>query len=223
MDLSRVADRGRSTASDGNGDRDSNGDENSGTERADGPAADGVRDAAVLAPVIDRAGADHVMFTKRAEHLTDHPGQMSFPGGGREPEDADLLATALREANEEVGLEPAEAEVVGQLTDIRTVTNYRVRPFVGRIPDREYVPRDSEVAEIAVLPVAGLVDLANYESERRDHPHYGEIRLHFFHVDGYTVWGATANMLVQLLEWTTDWTCPPEPDRTVDADADLSG
>ncbi|PSP52512.1 coenzyme A pyrophosphatase [Halobacteriales archaeon QH_7_68_42] len=217
MDLSRVAGRnpaGRSARSGPDG-------RNAGD---DAPAEEGVRDAAVLAPVLTRDGEGHVLFTKRTEHLTDHPGQMSFPGGGREPEDDDLLATALREASEEVGLDPAEAEVVGHLDDIRTVTDYRVRPFVGRVPDREYRPRDEdEVAEVAVLPVAGLVDPDNYESERRDHPHYGEIRLHFFRVGGYTVWGATANMLVQLLEWTTDWTRPPEPDRTVDADADLPG
>ena len=224
MDLSRVAERSRASASDGDEQREAGEEAGSGSAGTDDPPVEeGMRDAAVLAPVIERDGDDHVLFTKRAEHLTDHPGQMSFPGGGREPDDADLLATALREANEEVGLEHGEADVVGHLTDIRTVTNYRVRPFVGRVPDREYVPRDSEVAEIAVLPVTGLVDPDNYESERRDHPHYGEIRLHFFHVDGYTVWGATANMLVQLLEWTTDWTRPPEPDRTVDADADLPG
>jgi 8-oxo-dGTP pyrophosphatase MutT (NUDIX family) len=212
MDLSRVVERGPAPES-----------ADSGDDPADLSAEDGVREAAVLAPVIDCDGADHVLFTERAEHLADHPGQMSFPGGGREPEDGDLLATALREAEEEVGLEHAEAEVVGRLADIRTVTDYRVRPFVGRVPDRAYTPQDGEVAEVAVLPVAGLVDPDNYESERRDHPHYGEIRLHFFYVDGYTVWGATANMLVQLLEWTTDWTLPPEPDRTVDADADLAG
>jgi 8-oxo-dGTP pyrophosphatase MutT (NUDIX family) len=181
------------------------------------------REAAVLAPVVTRDGADHVLFTKRAEHLSDHPGQMSFPGGGREPEDTDLFATALREAGEEVGLRAEEAQIVGRLDDIRTITDYLVRPFVARVADREYVPSDHEVAEVAVLPVAGLVDADNYESERRDHPHYGEIRLHFFHVGGFTVWGATANMLVQLLELTTDWELPPEPDRTVDADADLPG
>ncbi|WP_123538993.1 NUDIX hydrolase [Halosimplex salinum] len=181
------------------------------------------REAAVLAPVVTSDGDDHVLFTKRADHLTDHPGQMSFPGGGREPVDDDLLATALREANEEVGLRADEVDVAGRLDDIRTITDYVVRPFVARVADRSYRPTDAEVAEIAVLPVVGLTDLGNYESERRDHPHYGEIRLHFFHVDGFTVWGATANMLVQLLELTTDWELPPEPDHTVDADADLPG
>jgi 8-oxo-dGTP pyrophosphatase MutT (NUDIX family) len=179
------------------------------------------RESAVLAPVIDRPDGEALLFIKRADHLSDHAGQMSFPGGGREPEDADLLATALRECDEEVGLDPGSADVVGRLDDIRTVTGYSVRPFVGTIPDREYRPGDEEVADVAVLSVDALTDRDNYESELRDHPHYGEIRLHFFHVDGYTVWGATGTMLIQLLELTTDWRPPPEPDREVDADADL--
>jgi 8-oxo-dGTP pyrophosphatase MutT (NUDIX family) len=171
------------------------------------------REAAIVVPVVTRSSGAGILFTKRADHLSDHPGQMAFPGGGREPDDEDLLGTALREANEEIGLDPKAVHIVGRLDDIRTVTNYSVRPFVGRIPDREYVPNDEEVAEVVVLPVAELTDLDNYESEHRDHPHYGEIRLHFFYVDGYTVWGATARMLVQLLELATDWEMPPEPDR----------
>ncbi|MFB6093279.1 MAG: CoA pyrophosphatase [Haloquadratum sp.] len=182
---------------------------------------DAGQDAAVLAPVLDRDGEAHVLFTKRADHLGEHAGQMSFPGGSHEPVDADLRATALREAKEEIGLSASEADVVGRLDDIRTVTGYAVRPFVATVPDRSYEPDESEVAEVVALAVADLTDPENYESERRDHPSYGARRLHFFHVGDYTVWGATGVMLVQLLELTTDWTMPDEPDRVVGPDAEL--
>lgn len=181
---------------------------------------DAEREAAVVAPVVARGDGDALLFTKRADHLGQHPGQMSFPGGGREPSDAGLEATARREADEEIGLRSEEIEVVGRLDDIPTISDYSVRPFVSRVPDREYVPDEREVAEIAVLPVAALTDLDNYESERRDHPYYGDVRLHFFHVDGYTVWGATGRMLVQLLELTTDWRMPSKVDRVVGPDAE---
>jgi 8-oxo-dGTP pyrophosphatase MutT (NUDIX family) len=190
-----------------------------------GHAADAVEDAgqqaAVLAPILYRDGEEYVLFTRRADHLGEHPGQMSFPGGSREPEDADLRATALREADEEIGLRATETSVVGRLDDIRTVTDYSVRPFVAEVPDRSYDPDEREVAEVVALSVAELTDLDNYESERREHPTYGPRRIHFFHVDGYTVWGATGVMLLQLLELTTDWTVPEEPDRVVDPDAEL--
>ncbi len=185
------------------------------------PVTDEDREAAVLAPVVTRSDGAHLLFTKRADHLGEHPGQMSFPGGGREPSDDDLRDTATREAREEIGLAPPEVEFVGRLDDIRTITNYAVRPYVARIPDREYTPDRREVAEIAVLSLDALTDLDNYESERRDHPHYGDVRVHFFRVDGYTVWGATARMLVQFLELATDWAMPNEVDRVVDPDADF--
>ena len=178
------------------------------------------REAAVLAPVVARSDGCHLLFTKRADDLGEHPGQMSFPGGGREPEDANLEATARREANEEIGLEPSEPEIVGRLDDIPTVTNYRVRPFVGSVPDWAYTPDEREVAEIAVFSLSALTDLNNYESERRAHPSYGDVRIHYFRVDGYTVWGATGRMLVQFLELATDWTVPNSVDRVVDPDAD---
>ncbi|KDE59231.1 NUDIX hydrolase [Halostagnicola sp. A56] len=162
-------------------------------------------DAAVLAPVIDRDGEDYLLFTKRADHLGEHPGQMSFPGGGAEPVDDTILETGLREAREEIRLEAEEADVIGQLDDIRTVTEYAVTPFVVRVPDREYDPDEREVAEIAILPLSGLLDPDNYEYERRSHPAYGEAVVHYFHVDGYTVWGATGNILVQLLELAADF------------------
>jgi 8-oxo-dGTP pyrophosphatase MutT (NUDIX family) len=197
MDLSRVASRDAETVTDAG------------------------RQAAVVAPVLVRDGEDHVLFTKRADHLGEHPGQMSFPGGSREPSDEDLRATALREAYEEIGLGADEVEFFGRLDDIETITDYSVTPFVARIPDREYEPDEREVAEIAVLAESDLTDLDNYESELRVRPQYGELRIHFFHVDGYTVWGATGRMLVQLLELTTDWRMPAEPDRVVDPDAEL--
>ena len=124
------------------------------------------RQAAVLAPVIDRGGEDHLLFIERADHLGDHPGEMGFPGGSREPSDTDLAATALREAKEEIGLDPDTADIVGRLDDIRTVSGYSVRPFVGRVPAREYVPDGREVAEVAIVAVARLVDPANYTSSR---------------------------------------------------------
>lgn len=168
------------------------------------------RRAAVLAPIYHREGEPYVVFTRRSDELSDHPGQMSFPGGGVEPGDADLRATASRESDEEIGLRPTEIEFVGRLDELETVSEYVVTPFVGRVPDRTYEPDDREVAEVVPLPVAGLVDPSNYEAERRDHPRYGPIRLDFFHVDGYTVWGATGRMLAQLLQLTTDWEPPSE-------------
>jgi 8-oxo-dGTP pyrophosphatase MutT (NUDIX family) len=126
-----------------------------------------------------------------------------------------MSATALREANEEIALDPADADVVGQLDDIRTITQYAVTPFVARVSDRTYTPDEREVAEIAVLTLADILDPDNYEYERRDHPHYGDIVIHYFHVDGYTVWGATGRIVVDLLELTTDWHAPERVDRDI--------
>ncbi len=175
-------------------------------------------DSAVVVPVVDRDDP-HLLFTQRADTLSNHPGQMSFPGGRREPEDDDLYETACREANEEICLDPEDLSLVGRLDDILTVTGFSVRPFVGQIPDQQYVPCDGEVAEIAVLPVSALTDLDNYHGEYRDHPRRGRIRVHYFYVDGYTVWGATGRILVQLLELATDWEAP-DIDQVVDSDAD---
>ena len=188
--------------------------------RAHHPEAvtDEAQESAVVVPVIER-DVPHLLFTKRADHLSNHPGQMSFPGGRREPEDDDLRETAIREASEEIGLEPEETSFVGRLDDIRTVTRFSVRPFVARVPDREYEPCDDEVAEIAILSVPALTDLDNYHGEHREHPYYGRIRLHYFYVGGYTVWGATARMLAQFLELTTDWV-PPEVEGVVEGDAE---
>lgn len=166
------------------------------------------RDAAVLVPIIYQEQLPHLLFTKRSEDLGNHPGQMSFPGGGREPTDDSLSDTAVREAHEEISLDPTEVTLVGQLDDIRTISGYSVTPFVAEIPDREYQPDEREVAEITKLPLESITDPANYDSEPRSSPRYGDTVIHYFHVNGFTVWGATGRILVQFLELTTDWTVP---------------
>lgn len=181
------------------------------------PIDDPPRESAVVLPVVERADGPAILFTRRADHLSSHPGQMSFPGGGREPADADLLATALREAREEVGLTPASVEVVGRLDDLQTISRYAIRPFVARVPDREYVPTDEEVAETTVLAVPALTDPANYGMQERDHPEHGTVTLHFFTVDGHTVWGATARILVQFLQVALGWQ-PPADAHVADED-----
>ncbi|MFB6268745.1 MAG: CoA pyrophosphatase [Halobacterium sp.] len=178
------------------------------------------RDAAVLVPVVERDDGPALLFTKRADHLGEHPGQMSFPGGGREPSDRDLRDTAAREANEEISLYLEEISFVGQLDDIRTTSRYSVTPFVARVPDREYEPDEREVDEVAVLSVVDLTDPDNYEVEKRRHPRYGEAIVHFFHVDDYTVWGATGRILVQFLDLAVGWTPPEREPEVVEMDPD---
>lgn len=181
------------------------------------------REAAVIAPIVPQEAGAGLLFTKRADHLGEHPGQMSFPGGGRESIDTSLRDTALREANEEIGLRTEEADVFGCLDDINTVTDYAVRPFIATIPDRKYTPDKTEVAEITVLSVAELTNPDNYEVALYERPDRAQYRVHFFHVNGYTVWGATGRMLVQLLELTTDWEPSPEVDRVIESNTDLPG
>ncbi|MDZ7849301.1 MAG: CoA pyrophosphatase [Halodesulfurarchaeum sp.] len=172
------------------------------------------RKAAVLIPVID--GADpELVFIERAANLLEHPGEMGFPGGGYEPKDGDRQATAVRESGEEIGLLPEEITPVGRLDDIETVTGYTVSPFVARVPERDYRPTDAEVAEVVPLPVAALTDPENHTFEPREHPEYGTVPCHHFRVGDYTIWGATARMLVQLLTVGTEWETPEPPAQSL--------
>src|ERR671928_668648 len=121
--------------------------------------APGTKDAAVLVPLYLDDGALHAVFTKRREDLRRHAGEISFPGGRQEEPDEDLRATALREAHEEIGLDPAGVELVGALPPVGTfVTGYRIYPFVGLIePGQTWRPQASEVAEVLEFTLADLV------------------------------------------------------------------
>ncbi|MEF8840304.1 MAG: CoA pyrophosphatase [Haloarculaceae archaeon] len=169
---------------------------------------DSGRAAAVLVPVIDREDGDHLLFTERSPDLEAHPGEMAFPGGGYEPEDADLAGTALREANEEVGIRPEEAELLGQLDDVPGPYGHVVRPFVARVTDREYVPDEREVVEVVVLSAAALTDPEVYSVEKRRDPEGETVGLPFFRVGGEVVWGLTGFVLARFLSIVSPWNPP---------------
>lgn len=168
-------------------------------EDAAGLEVHGRTDAAVLVPLfVGPEGGLHVVLTRRRDDLRRHAGEISFPGGRQDPEDADLLATALREVHEEIGLPPQAVELVGALQPTPTIaTDYAVHPFVGLIePGFTWAPSEREVAEVLELPLAALRAGAGRRSmERRGVP----FRTDVYVVGDHLVWGATARMLGDLL------------------------
>ena len=159
----------------------------------------GRTDSAVLAPLfLDEAGALHAVFTRRRDDLKRHAGEISFPGGRRDPEDADLTATALREAHEEIGLPPDAVEIVGALPPTPTfVTNYAVYPFVGLIePGHRWEPSDGEVAYVLEFPLEAV--RAAHGLRRLVHRGV-PFRTDTYEVGEHLIWGATARMVKDLL------------------------
>ena len=157
-----------------------------------------LRPAAVLVPLVRRADGLQLLLTRRADHLRSHSGQVSFPGGRCEESDGSLAATALREAEEEVGIQPNQVEVIGYLDDYPTMTRFRVTPVVGVLDaPREYRPDPGEVAEVFEVPADLFLEPASFE--RKVFSKAG-INLPFFEInyDAQRIWGATAGMLWNL-------------------------
>ncbi len=153
-----------------------------------------LKEAAVLAPLFWRDGEPFAYLTRRPMTLRTHPGQISFPGGGREAGDVTPLHTALRETREELGISPDDVDVLGLLGAMPTVTSYWVTPFVGVVPhDVHLTPNPVEIEEVMAAPLWRL---------RREKRHlYQADRDVFVWDDGqHVVWGATWRMLGQLLE-----------------------
>jgi 8-oxo-dGTP pyrophosphatase MutT (NUDIX family) len=159
----------------------------------------GGTDAGVLVPLYHTRKGLHAVFTKRRDDLRRHPGEISFPGGRRDEEDADLVATALREAEEEIGLPRDHVDVLGALQPTPTIaTGYVIYPFVGLIePGHEWVLSAREVAEVIELPLSALEEgYGRRRLVRRGLP----IRTDTYLVGDYLIWGATARILSDLFD-----------------------
>ena len=164
----------------------------------DGVGDEELTPASVLFPIVLRQGGPSVLLTQRTAHLKDHPGQISFPGGRVEPEDASPAETALREAQEEIGLSARHVEILGYLPEYRTGTGFRVTPVVAVVkPPFDLHPEPGEVAEIFEVPFSFLMDVANHQQHSL---HYrGKLRHYVAMPYGdYFIWGATAGIIVTL-------------------------
>ncbi len=155
--------------------------------------------AAVLLPIVVR-DEPTILFTQRTDHLSRHAGQVSFPGGRAQDDDVSLVATALRETQEETGIDPSFVTVAGFLDAYETGTGFAILPVVGLLtPGFALDPHAGEVAEIFEVPLVWLLDEANRETGEREFQ--GRIRrFHAFRYNGHYIWGATAAMLVNFNE-----------------------
>jgi 8-oxo-dGTP pyrophosphatase MutT (NUDIX family) len=166
------------------------------------------RSAAVLVPLLPRPDGVHLLFTKRSERLATHSGQVSFPGGSVDPTDQSVQRAALREAQEEVGLDPAHVRLLGQLDDVPTfVTGFVISPIVGVVDARwfteqgryPWAPSPHEIDTLHELPLAEFCEPRNSRIETRE-ARGSLYQLYWFTVRGTTVWGATARILQSLIE-----------------------
>lgn len=169
---------------------------------------DGFLPAAVAVPLMPTAEGLSVLLTVRTTHVEQHKGEISFPGGRIDPNDADSLAAALREFWEEVGVRPDDVEVLGPLDDFVSVTGYRVTPHVIHLPREDYpfVPQPREVADILLVPLDHLLDRAYYHAVK---PSGGPYHIHYFSWGPYVVWGLTAAILKRLLDLAFEFSESP--------------
>ena len=164
------------------------------------PAGRKLRPAGVLIPIEMRNEIPHLILTKRASHLKHHPGQIAFPGGKQDDGDVDVIAAALREAHEEIGLPTDNVEVLGTLPSHETVTSFTVTPVLGRVRDAfDIIPEPGEVDEVFSVPFSHVTNPACFSVQSR--PWMGQHRSYFTVPFGpYYIWGATARILRGLAE-----------------------
>lgn len=157
--------------------------------------------AAVLVALVEGPEGESVLLTRRTAHLRDHGGQISFPGGRVDAEDPDVRATALREAEEEVGLHPRDVEVIGYLPPIPVVTGFAISPVVGIVPVLPVLrPHPGEVAEAFLVPLTFLADPRNLQTGTRRAGGL-ELPVRAWDYAGRRIWGATAQILWNLCSY----------------------
>ena len=157
--------------------------------------------ASVLVPIQERAEGDTLVLTQRAERLNSHRGQVAFPGGRVDSRDAGPLAAALRESHEEIGIDPRHVRILGQLDQVTAASNYLVTPFVGLIPSPyEFHLNPEETAAVFSVPIPALLEPGCFRMEPRPFSSGRQGPVCHFYYGGWDIWGATARIIIQLLE-----------------------
>ena len=157
--------------------------------------------AAVLLPLFLKDGEYHILFTKRTTHLTHHSGEISFPGGRCEASDLDSADTATREAWEEVGITPADVEILGELDDCHSIHNYLVTPVVGIFPeDYPLTVNDAEIERLIEVPLSHFSKPGVYRVEYWDHKGIKNYPMYFYLYGEDEIWGLTARILKNFLD-----------------------
>ena len=157
------------------------------------------RTAAVLVPLLDYPEPE-IVLTRRAEHLPQHPGQVSFPGGAAEASDSSAVQTALREAQEEIGLPPEAVQPIGFLDRMDTISDYRVLPVVALVtPPVNWVLDEREVAEVFTVPLSIVLDKNQYKASRIERGGF-EYTIWSLVWNDYKIWGATASIMINLIQ-----------------------
>ncbi len=157
-----------------------------------------IKCAAVLVPLTFYAGEWQLLFTRRADMMNEHSGQVAFPGGHCDPQDKNFEETALREADEEIGLKAKDIQILGRINEVRTVTNFEITPVVGVFPwAYAFSVSCNEVARVFTMPLNWLANSENYWQFQHPQAQHPTIAYHPY--DGELLWGATARITVNFL------------------------
>lgn len=171
------------------------------TSPASSVNSDGLIEAAVAILVYPKQDGLTIILNKRTDRVEHHKGEISFPGGGRDPEDVSILDTALRETQEEMGIDPDDIEIIVQLDQVSTRSGFSITPFVGVIPpDYDFKVSKIEIAEVLEVPIESLIDTENRVEDDRVWGNEVSNKQYSYIYGTHIIWGATARIITQLLD-----------------------